>query len=63
MSNRIKKWCYWLSLIGPIFDVIKGTIIGIHNAYVNAKEQRQWEEANRVYDEELAQFRKDMIDD
>lgn len=63
MSSRLKKWCYWLSLVAPIADIIKGTIIGIHNAYINAKEQRQWEKANEIYDQELAQFRKDMNDD
>lgn len=63
MSSKIKKWCYWLTVVGPISDILYGAICGIANAWKNAREERAYEERCRVYDEELAQFRKDNYND
>lgn len=63
MSSKLKKWCYWLSLVGPVYDILRGAIIGIYNVHVQLKTAREYEKATKYYDQQLEQFRKDNSND
>lgn len=60
MSSKVKNLVYWLTLVGPIVDVLHGAIVGIMNVWIEAKAERQHLETVRKYDEMLEKFRKDM---
>lgn len=59
MSSRLKNWLYWLSVVRPIYDIIKGACIGIYNVYMDAKSARQHEEIVKRETENFYKFRKD----
>lgn len=41
MCKKIDKVIYWMSLIGPVFDVLKGTVLGLINAYKSVQAERE----------------------
>lgn len=48
--NFFKKLVYWLTLVGPISEVIIGTVNGIKAAFASVKYENEvanFEEANR----------------
>lgn len=59
MSSKLKNWCYWLSLVGPICDVIRGAFIGIYNCYILAKTERQHNQIVKKETEMFYRFRED----
>lgn len=59
MCDKAKKVIYWLSLIGPVIDVLIGTWKGLVSAYEQAKSDRIAEETKKLYQEQLEKFRKD----
>lgn len=59
MSNRLKNWLYWLSVVRPIYDIVRGAVIGIYNIYIEAKAAREHEEMVKHETEVFNKFRKD----
>lgn len=59
MSNRVKKLVYWLSVVGPTFDIIYGAIIGIRNAWTIARTEREHNARVKKETELFFKFRED----
>lgn len=53
--KKIRVVFYWLSIIPPLIDIVKGAILGISKGVEDAKtgarrveaQQAEWEKANR----------------
>lgn len=41
MCDKTKKIVYWITLAGPIFDAIKGVVLGLISAYKTVKAERE----------------------
>lgn len=59
MSSKLKNWCYWLSLVAPIYDIVRGACIGIYNCYVIAKTEREHNNMVKKETEMFFRFRED----
>lgn len=59
MCKTSDKIIYWLTLIGPIVDVLKGTVLGLISAYKSVKAERQSLEAEKLYNKQREQFNID----
>lgn len=59
MCKTTDKIIYWLTLIGPIVDVLKGTVLGLVSAYKSVKAERQSIQAEKLYQQQREQFEQD----
>ena len=59
MCKTTDKIIYWLTLIGPIIDVLKGTVLGLQSAYKAVKAERKAQEAEALYQKQREQFEND----
>lgn len=41
MCKKVEKVVYWISLVGPIFDVLKGAVLGLISAYKSVQAERE----------------------
>lgn len=49
---KFKEFCYWFSIVGPIYDIIRGALAGIAECVGKFAD-------NRRYLDELKQFNED----
>ena len=59
MSKKTMRFVYWLSLVGPVIDVLIGTWKGLVSVYEQCKAERVSQEAEKLYQEQLNKFRSD----
>lgn len=59
MCKKIDKVIYWMSLIGPVFDVLKGTVLGLINAYKSVQAEREALNASEKLKKMQEQFNVD----
>lgn len=41
MCSKSDKVIYWITLAGPIFDAVKGVVLGLISAYKSVKAERE----------------------
>ena len=59
MCDKTKKIVYWITLAGPVFDAIKGVILGLISAYKSVKAERERLELQMRNEKMQEQFNKD----
>ena len=60
-SKTYSKVIYWLTLIGPFVDIIKGTVSGLYNAYKSVKAERLAQEAEEKWKQQQEAFKNDNL--
>lgn len=60
---KFKKIIYWLTLIGPILDVLKGTVVGLINVYNDVHNERIVNNIRLVENQQREQFHIDNMED
>ena len=60
-SKTYNKIIYWLTLIGPLVDVIKGTVSGFYSAYKSVKAERLANEAEEKWKQQQEVFKNDNL--
>lgn len=60
-SKTYNKIIYWLTLVGPFVDVIKGTVSGLYDAYKSVKAERLAKEAEDKWKQQKDAFNKDNL--
>lgn len=61
MCNKINKIVYWLTLAGPIFDAVKGVVLGLISAYKSVKAERDALNVQMKEQQMREQFNKDNM--
>lgn len=59
MCKKVEKVIYWISLVGPIFDVLKGTVLGLISAYKSVQAEREALSATDRLKKMQEQFKQD----
>lgn len=59
MCKKVEKIIYWISLVGPIFDVLKGTVLGLISAYKSVRAERDALSASEKLKKMQEQFEND----
>ena len=59
MCDKTKKIVYWITLAGPVFDAVKGVILGLISAYKSVKAERERLELQMRNEKMQEQFNKD----
>lgn len=59
---KIKKILYWLTVVGPVADILKGTILGIKMALQNEKNREELERQRRLFINDHLEIKIDMED-
>lgn len=61
MCDKTKKIVYWLTLAGPIFDAVKGVVLGLISAYKAVKAEREALDLQLKEEQMREQFRNDNM--
>lgn len=61
MCDKTKKIVYWITLAGPIFDAIKGVVLGLISAYKSVKAEREALDLQMKEQQMREQFNKDNL--
>ena len=61
MCDKTKKIVYWITLAGPIFDAIKGVVLGLISAYKTVKAEREALDLQLKEQKMREQFNKDNL--
>lgn len=61
MCKTVEKVIYWLTLVGPIVDVLKGCVLGLQSAYKAVKAERLECEAKALEQQQREQFNNDNL--
>lgn len=61
MCDKTKKIVYWITLAGPIFDAIKGVVLGLISAYRSVKAEREALDLQMKEQKMREQFNKDNL--
>ena len=60
-NKTVNKLIYWLTLIGPFVDVLKGTVSGLYSAYKSVKVERLAKEADDKWKQQQEAFKNDNL--
>lgn len=61
MCDKSKKIVYWITLAGPIFDAVKGVVLGLISAYKTVKKEREALDL-QIYEQKMQErFNKDNL--
>lgn len=61
MSKTTDKIVYWITLAGPIYDAIKGVVLGLISAYKSVKAEREALDLQMKEQKMREQFNKDNL--
>lgn len=56
MCSKLKKYVYWFTFIGPIFDVLKGTYLGLRSVYEDVQRERLEQEQRDRFEQDNKQI-------
>lgn len=61
MCDKAKKVVYWIMLVGPIFDAVKGVVLGLISAWKTVKAEREALDIQMKEQKMLEQFKNDNM--
>lgn len=61
MCRKVDKAIYWLSLVGPVFDAVKGVVLGLISAYKAVKSEREALDLKLKEEKMREQFNNDNL--
>lgn len=59
MSRGVKITLYWLTVVLPVIDIVKGAVIGIKNAFKEVHSEEAQKRAEQRYQEMKERFLND----